>query len=165
MLNESDLKPFIKVLEQYEKEFSDVYKGKLEERRASGKLIDSIKVHHDVNGTEYIVSVDLENWWYWLEHDRKPTQKGKHCPIEPIIEWIEAKGIKPEERNGKLPTEAELPYLIRAKIDREGYKGGKYMQKTVDAVNAKYIPLLQEALEQCVMEYAITLYNILPTPL
>lgn len=165
MLNENDLKPFIKVLEEYGKEFSDVYKGKLEERRASGKLIDSIKVRHEVNGSEYIVSVDLENWWYWLEHDRKPTQKGKHCPIEPIIEWIDAKGIKPEERNGKLPTEAELPYLIRAKIDREGYKGGKYMQKTVDAVNAKYTPLLQEALEQCVMEYAITLYNILPTPL
>ena len=144
-LDEKDLKPFIDVLEEYKKEFEALYKSKLEERRASGSLIKSIKTKYEVNGSVYEVSVDLENWWYWAEHGRKPTSKGKHCPIEPIISWIRAKGIVPREVNGKLPTEKQLAYAIRHKIDNEGYTGGQYMQQTLDEINGKYTKLLQEA--------------------
>ena len=162
-LNEKDLKPFIDVLEEYKKEFETLYKSKLEERRASGRLIKSIKTKYEVNGSVYEVSVDLENWWYWLEHGRKPTSKGKHCPIEPIITWIRAKGIVPREINGKLPTETQLAYAIRHKIDNEGYTGGQYMQQTLDEINGKYTKLLQEALTKCVDSYVIKQFNILPT--
>lgn len=162
-LDEKDLKPFIDVLEDYMKEFESIYKSKLEERRASGRLIKSIKTKYEVNGSVYEVSVDLENWWYWAEHGRKPTSKGKHCPIEPIITWIRAKGIVPREINGKLPTETQLAYAIRHKIDTEGYNGGQYMQKTLDEINGKYTKLLQEALNQCVASYVINKFNILPT--
>ena len=162
-LNEKDLKPFLDVLEDYKKEFENLYKSKLEERRASGRLIKSIKTKYEVNGSIYEVSVDLENWWYWLEHGRKPTSKGKHCPIEPIITWVKAKGIVPREINGKLPTETQLAYAIRHKIDTEGYNGGQYMQQTLDEINGKYTKLLQEALTKCVDSYVIKQFNILPT--
>lgn len=162
-LNEKDLKPFIDVLEDYKKEFESLYKSKLEEHRASGRLIKSVKTKYEVNGSVYEVSVDLENWWYWLEHGRKPTSKGKHCPIEPIISWIRAKGIVPREINGKLPTETQLAYAIRHKIDNEGYTGGQYMQQTLDEINGKYTKLLQEALTKCVDSYVIKQFNILPT--
>ena len=162
-LNEKDLKPFIDVLEDYMKEFENLYKSKLEERRASGRLIKSVKTKYEVNGSVYEVSVDLENWWYWAEHGRKPTSKGKHCPIEPIITWIRAKGIVPREINGKLPTETQLAYAIRHKIDTEGYNGGQYMQQTLDEINGKYAKLLQEALNKCVGSYIINKFNILPT--
>ena len=162
-LNEKDLKPFLDVLEEYKREFESLYKSKLEERRASGSLIKSIKTKYEVNGSVYEVSVDLENWWYWLEHGRKPTSKGKHCPIEPIISWIRVKGIVPREVNGKLPTEKQLAYAIRHKIDNEGYTGGQYMQQTLDEINGKYTKLLQEALTKCVDSYVIKQFNILPT--
>lgn len=162
-LNEKDLKPFLDVLEDYKKEFETLYKSKLEERRASGRLIKSVKTKYEVNGSVYEVSVDLENWWYWLEHGRKPTSKGKHCPIEPIISWVKAKGIVPREINGKLPTETQLAYAIRHKIDNEGYTGGQYMQQTLDEINGKYTKLLQEALTKCVDSYVIKQFNILPT--
>lgn len=162
-LNENDLKPFLDVLEDYKKEFESLYKSKLEERRASGRLIKSIKTKYEVNGSVYEVSVDLENWWYWIEHGRKPTSKGKHCPIEPIITWIRAKGIVPREINGNLPTETQLAYAIRHKIDNEGYTGGQYMQQTLDEINGKYTKLLQEALTKCVDSYVIKQFNILPT--
>ena len=162
-LTEQDLKPFIDVLEDYMKEFESLYKSKLDERRASGSLIKSIKTKYEVNGSVYEVSVDLENWWYWIEHGRKPTSKGKHCPIEPIISWIRAKGIVPREINGKLPTETQLAYAIRHKIDTEGYSGGQYMQQTLDEINGKYTKLLQEALTKCVDSYVIKQFNILPT--
>lgn len=162
-LDEKTLKPFLDVLEEYKKEFESLYKSKLEERRASGSLIKSIKTKYEVNGYVYEVSVDLENWWYWLEHGRKPTSKGKHCPIEPIISWIRVKGIVPREINGKLPTETQLAYAIRHKIDTEGYSGGQYMQQTLDEINDKYTKLLQEALNQCVDSYVIKQFNILPT--
>lgn len=162
-LNEKDLKSFLDVLEDYKKEFENLYKSKLEERRASGRLIKSIKTKYEVNGSIYEVSVDLENWWYWLEHGRKPTSKGKHCPIEPIITWVKAKGIVPREINGKLPTETQLAYAIRHKIDTEGYNGGQYMQQTLDEINGKYTKLLQEALTKCVDSYVIKQFNILPT--
>ena len=161
-LNENDLKPFLDVLEDYKKEFESLYKSKLEERRASGSLIKSIKTKYEVNGSVYEVSVDLENWGYCFEHRRKPTSKGKHCPIEPIISWIRAKGIVPREINGKLPTETQLAYAIRHKIDTEGYTGGKYMQQTLDEINGKYTKLLQEALTKCVDSYVIKQFNILP---
>lgn len=162
-LDEKDLKPFLDVLEEYKKEFESLYKSKLEERRASGRLIKSIKTKYEVNGSVYEVSVDLENWWYWLEHGRKPTSKGKHCPIEPIITWIRAKGIVPREKDGKLPTETQLAYAIRHKVDTEGYNGGQYMQKTLDEINGKYTKLLQEALNKCVASYVINQFPILPT--
>ena len=162
-LDEKDLKPFIDVLEAYMKEFENLYKSKLEERRATGRLIKSIKTKYEVNGSVYEVSVDLENWWYWIEHGRKPTSKGKHCPIEPIISWVRAKGIVPREVNGKLPTETQLAYAIRHKIDTEGYNGGQYMQKTLDEINDKYTKLLQEALTKCVGSYIINQFPILPT--
>lgn len=165
-LNEKDLKPFIDVLEDYKREFESLYKSKLEERRASGRLIKSVKTKYEVNGSVYEVSVDLENWWYWAEHGRKPTSKGKHCPIEPIISWIRAKGIVPREKDGKLPMETQLKqlaYAIRHKIDTEGYTGGQYMQKTLDEINDKYTKLLQEALNKCVASYVINQFPILPT--
>ena len=162
-LDEKNLKPFIDVLEDYKKEFESLYKSKLEERRASGRLIKSIKTKYEVNGSVYEVSVDLENWWYWAEHGRKPTSKGKHCPIEPIISWVKAKGIVPREKDGKLPTETQLAYAIRHKIDTEGYNGGQYMQKTLDEINGKYTKLLQDALTKCVGSYVINQFSILPT--
>lgn len=162
-LDEKTLKPFLDVLEDYKREFESLYKSKLEERRATGRLIKSIKTKYEVNGSVYEVSVDLENWWYWAEHGRKPTSKGKHCPIEPIISWIRAKGIVPREINGKLPTETQLAYAIRHKIDNEGYTGGQYMQQTLDEINDKYTKLLQEALTKCVDSYVIKQFNILPT--
>ena len=165
-LNENDLKPFIDVLEDYKKEFESLYKSKLEERRASGRLIKSIKTKYEVNGSVYEVSVDIENWWYWIEHGRKPTSKGKHCPIEPIISWVKAKGIVPREKDGKLPMEKQLKqlaYAIRHKIDTEGYNGGQYMQKTLDEINDKYTKLLQDALTKCVGSYVINQFPILPT--
>ena len=162
-LTEQDLKPFIDVLEEYKREFENIYKSKLEERRASGRLIKSVKTKYEVNGSVYEVSVDLENWWYWAEHGRKPTSKGKHCPIEPIISWVKAKGIVPREKDGKLPTETQLAYAIRHKIDTEGYNGGQYMQQTLDEINGKYTKLLQEALNKCVASYVINQFPILPT--
>ena len=162
-LDEKDLKQFIDVLEEYKREFENLYKSKLEERRATGRLIKSIKTKYEVNGSVYEVSVDLENWWYWAEHGRKPTSKGKHCPIEPIISWVKAKGIVPIEKDGKLPTETQLAYAIRHKIDTEGYNGGQYMQKTLDEINGKYTKLLQEALTKCVGSYVINQFPILPT--
>lgn len=161
-LDEKDLKPFIDVVEDYLAEVESVYKGKLEDRKATGNLINSISTKYTLNGNEVICTIELEHYYYWLEHGRKPTSEGKHCPIEPIITWIKAKGIVPEERKGFLPTETQLAYAIRTKIDREGYEGGKYLQSTLDEVNKKYEPLMQEALTQCVMEYIINYYEILP---
>lgn len=162
MLTDKDLEPFYKVVEDYLAEVESVYKGKLEDRKATGNLINSISTKYVLNGNEVICTIELEHYYYWLEHGRKPTSKGKHCPIEPIITWVKAKGIIPQERNGKLPTETQLAYAIRTKIDREGYKGGNYLQATLDELNSKYEPLMQEALTQCVMEYIINYYEILP---
>lgn len=162
MLTDKDLEPFYKVVEDYLAEVESVYKGKLEDRKATGNLINSISTRYVLNGNELTCTIELEHYYYWLEHGRKPTSNGKHCPIEPIITWVKAKGIIPQERNGKLPTETQLAYAIRTKIDREGYEGGNYLQATLDEVNKKYEPLMQEALTQCVMEYIINYYEILP---
>lgn len=175
MLTDKDLEPFYKVVEDYLAEVESVYKSKLEDRKATGNLINSISTKYVLNGNEVICTIELEHYYYWVEHGRKPTSKGKHCPIEPIIRWVRAKGIVPRESNSKLPMETQLKqfaYAIRAKMDtavkKDGqvvekvFEGGKYLQSTLDEVNKKYEPLMQEALTQCVMEYIINYYEILP---
>ena len=171
MLTDKDLEPFYKVVEDYLAEVESIYKSKLEDRKATGNLINSISTKYVFNGNEMTCTIELEHYYYWLEHGRKPTSKGKHCPIEPIITWIKAKGIVPEERNGKLPTETQLAYAIRHKMDtaeKDGqvvekvFEGGHYLQATLDEVNKKYEPLMQDALTQCVVEHIINYYEILP---
>ncbi len=123
---------------------------------ATGKLINSVKTNVKYSNLEFEVVLSAEDYLKWVNSGRNP---GKQPPTDAILNWIKAKNIVPRERNGKLPTEKQLSYLIARKIGREGYAGTYVFDKTIEQLNAQYIPLLQRALEEDFKIYQFEIIN------
>lgn len=155
-----DLTKVYDVLEEYAVEFEKQLKERYElnGRKASGKLIESISIDFVTPDDSHIsVVLNVEDWYYWVENGRKATSTGKHCPIRPILTWIRNKQIIPRpNKQGKLPTQEQLAFAIRHKIDNEGYEGSHDIQYTQQSLEAKYRELLSEGLEEAVSEYVLT---------
>ena len=66
---------------------------------------------------EYIVYMNLEEYWKYIEYGRKP---GKRPPINSILKWIRVKGITP--RGGIKMSHRSLAYVIARKIGKDGIK-------------------------------------------
>ena len=142
-------------LAQYGDAIADRYKQNLESsgRRASGELISSVATKVTVNGNEFIIELQLEDYWKYVEEGRGPTKSMTPStpPLrEKILEWIKVKPILPHpDKNGKLPTEEQLAYLITRKIHNEGFEGTNDLEHTMQEVD--YEVIIEEALDQDVL--------------
>lgn len=111
------------------------YKDKLanEGINASGRLSNSIQVLFNNNGNIYEVSLQLEDYWKYIEGGRGITKNNGDGELRrAILEWIRVKPIIPRPYNGKLPTENQLAYLISRKIHRLGYEGKEPLKRTIE---------------------------------
>lgn len=101
---------------------------------ASGNL--AMNQTHSIvfDGRMIKISLNLEPYWKYLENGRKP---GKMPPVEKILQWVKVKPVLPRERNGKVPTQKQLAFLIARKIGREGTKPTHLLQKTMDDMKLK----------------------------
>lgn len=139
-------------LKQYSEEFDRRYKALLnsEGRTASGELEMEAHSTVRVKGTEYSVVLQAPDQAKYIEEGRKPASK--FPPLSAIQQWMRDKNIVPQERNGKLPTEKQLAFLLGRAIANNGtikdknYQGGHYIKRVADELNAVYIPRLREAL-------------------
>lgn len=151
-----EFKHLQQALKDYADAIRDQYKDNLErdDRRASGKLISSINTKLVVDGDEFAIELQLEDYWKWIDEGRPPTHTT--TPSEPtlqecILEWIKVKHILPHpDKNGKLPTEEQLSYAIANKIHKEGYEGTYDLEDALYEVDYEHI--IEEALDQDVME-------------
>lgn len=102
---------------------------------ASGKLAKSIRYEVDKG----ILTVTGLDYSYYVEKGRKP---GKFPPKQPILDWIEAKGIVADI------SKESLAFLIQRKIAKEGttayQQGGTKLFE--DILNPKLIGELQSDL-------------------
>ena len=132
-------------LAQYAQAISDRYKQNLENsgRRASGQLISSVSTKVTVDGNEFVIELQLEDYWKYVEEGRGP---GGFPPPDKILQWIRMKPILPTPlANGKLPTEKQLAYLIGRKIANEGFEGTHDIQHTMEEVD--YEQQIQDAFD------------------
>ena len=140
------------VLEDLAKDVRENYKAQLElhDRIASGDLMNSVTTSVEVNGTVYSVWISLADYWKYVEDGTRP-----HWPPKAAIDrWIEIKPVIPRpDKNGHIPTPAQLSFLIRRKIAREGTEGSHDLRKTEDAVLPAYEERLLEALERDALNY------------
>lgn len=147
-----ELTLFTQVLQEYTEKVKALYNDKIAnevykndwKRIASGELIKSVQTTIEVNDVVYSVVFDANDYYYYIENGRS---KGRFPPPDAILNWIRVKRIIPRERNGKLPTEKQLAFLIGRKIAREGYEGNKPLERTIEELNIIYLPLLQQALQ------------------
>lgn len=99
---------------------------------SSGNLIKSTQKSFKWDGRFYTVSLKVPDYFKYLENGTKPH----FPPVDKIKEWIRIKPILPRaDKNGKLPTENQLAYLIGRKISKVGTKPTNLLRNTLSDFN------------------------------
>ena len=118
---------------------------------ASGTLSNSIRGIVKQNGKYIVISIQLEDYYQFVENGRKA---GKYPPINAIKKWISVKPVLPRPlKSGKLPTQNQLAFLIARKISKVGIKPKPFLKPTItdfDLINKVYnevVDLLNKQLE------------------
>lgn len=140
-----DFENLIRVLDEYARDLKELYQYNLnyDNAVASGELINSVRYLFQHNGSRYEVSLQLSDYWKYVENGRR---SGKFPPVDKILNWIRVKPVLPRPYNGKLPTEQQLAFLISRKIAREGTKARNILELTLEELNEEYDDKISEAL-------------------
>lgn len=137
--------------------FAAALKDKLEENgsNATHQLSNSIKDIVKFDGKYLTVSIQLEEYYKYVENGRKA---GKFPPVEKIKEWIKVKPVLPYTKGKRLPNENQLAYLIGRKIAREGTRANPFLEPTirdfklVDKIYAAVNSMLTNEINKAVSE-------------
>lgn len=117
-------------------------KLKANDSYASGDLVNSIRGVVKQNGKYIVISIQLEDYWKYIENGTKPH----FPPLDAIRRWISVKPVLPRPLpNGKLPTDNQLAYLIGRKISKVGTKAKPFLKPTItdfDLINKVYNEVL-----------------------
>lgn len=120
----------------------------LSDRVATGELVKSVKYKLDFKDKEFIIYLDLEDYYKYVENGTRPH----FPPVNAILNWIKAKPVLPTPINGKLPTTKQLAYLIGRKISEVGTEGSHDLEKSSKTISEEYEELILEALEKDINE-------------
>ena len=129
--NNMEFKNVVQFLNDFGKELADKYQRKLvnDDAVSSGKLLNSIKFIFKKNNTSFEISMEMAEYWKYVENGRK---RGKFPPISAIREWVKVKPVMPRPYNGKLPTENQLAFLISRSIAKKGIRPKPIFNDTLD---------------------------------
>ena len=116
-----------------------------DDRIATGDLLNSIEYIIEKDDRQIEVSLQLKEWWKYVEEDTKPH----FPPPDAMLNYIKAKPILPKpDRNGKLPTPNQLAYLIGRKISEVGTTGTHNVRDTVRLINERYEEKIGQAISE-----------------
>lgn len=154
-----------RVLAEYGAAAVEAYRHEMQTRgkNASGNLSKKVRyvVKSDTGGLfapAFAVELTLPAYWFNVEYGRPPCPPSKHwVPVDALMKWIKVKPVIPyPDANGRIPTTRQLAFLINRAINdpnrtgedpkRPGIAPTPVLQSAVDAVNAKYEPLIKAAL-------------------
>ena len=116
-----------------------------DDRIATGDLLNSAEYIIEKDDRQIEVSLQLKEWWKYVEEDTKPH----FPPPDAMLNYIKAKPILPKpDRNGKLPTPNQLAYLIGRKISEVGTTGTHNVRDTVRLINERYEEKIGQAISE-----------------
>lgn len=116
-----------------------------DDRIATGDLLNSVEYIIEKDDRQIEVSLQLEEWWKYVEEDTKPH----FPPPDAMLNYIKAKPILPKpDNNGKLPTPNQLAYLIGRKISEVGTTGTHNVRDTVRLINERYEEKIGQAISE-----------------
>lgn len=114
-------------INQIASNFLAIYKQQLQNNKTTGSLANTASYMTKFDGRYLTISLNLQDYWKYVEDGTKPH----FPPIEDILQWIKVKPVLPRKRNGKLPTQKQLAYLISRKISKVGTKAYKPLNKAM----------------------------------
>ena len=134
----------VQFLNDFGKELADKYKRNLVNDDAidTSKLLNSIKYIFNNNNTSFEISMEMAEYWKYVENGRK---SGKFPPISAIREWVKVKTVIPRPYNGKLPTENQLAFLIARSISKKGIRPRPIFNDSLDDVMRDFENGLEDA--------------------
>lgn len=138
----------IAVLNEYATAWANAYRAELiaEGKRATGDLIRSIKGEVVITNDEVSAVLNVEDYWKYVEYGRRAG--GKFPPISAILKWIQVKPVipRPDTLSGKVPTQAQLAYLIARSIQQNGIPPTHALRDTNEATFNAFEQKLRDAL-------------------
>lgn len=134
---------------------------------ASFGLNDSMKTIVNIFDDRMEVDIELEDYWYYVEHGRP---SGGFPPINRIRDWVRVKGIVPQQRKVKrkyklkdgsekereviyLPTVEQLAWAIRTKIGKKGTKPQPFFEKNIKPTYEHFQDAIAYAIDADLGEY------------
>ena len=146
------------VLDEFGKQFIDAYRSGLDAKNANASrdLYNSLNFEVKIGKQSINLDILLNDYWKYLEYGCKGTKTSypeayypaHFPPTKAIEEWIKIKPVIPEQRNGKLPTQKQLVYLISRSIYRKGIEPRFIFRDAVDDVWEQLKDALNEAIEK-----------------
>jgi hypothetical protein len=146
-------------LDAYGQVLEDEYREQIADKNAfaSGRLFDSVKHIVQVNDTTIELSLELEDYWKWVEEGRAP---GKFPPLDKIEEWIRVKPVAPyPDSKGKVPSNEQLAFLIGRKIAQEGTEGKHLLEDAMESTR-DWMELIEEGIDKDVKEQLDEVLNL-----
>lgn len=130
------------------------YKDKISEY-ASGKLYKTIDYTITSNNDSYLVTINLEAYWVFLEKGRRAG--AKMPPVEAIEKWIKVRKILPRPvalKSGKqrVPTVQQLAYVIARSISRRGIAPRPFMRESINQTIDDFKSKLSAAVREDVLD-------------
>jgi len=118
---------------------------------ASFALNDSMRTIVNIFDDRMEVDIELEDYWYYVEHGRKP---GKFPPVNKIKEWITVKPVMPyPDKKGRIPTVDQLAFLIGRKISKEGTEAKPFFEKNIEPTYEHFQNAIAYAIDADLGEY------------
>lgn len=130
------------------------YKDKISEY-SSGKLYNTINFEITKGSSNYIVTINLEDYWVFLENGRRAG--AKIPPVSAIENWIKVRKIIPRPvtlKSGKqrVPTVQQLAYVIARSISRNGIAPRPFMRESINQTIEEFKSKLSAAVREDVLE-------------
>jgi hypothetical protein len=109
---------------------------------ASSSLSQSITPEITQPATGYNLSIMMQDYWFYVENGRKPTQGGGNGQLyKNIYEWIQNKADIQSKIISKSPDRIaatkSLAYVITRKIHREGTKARPFASPALKQVTTQ----------------------------
>lgn len=155
-----DLTNLRAVLEDYGRAVAEQYKANLKRdgRPASHQLERSIVTRVVTEGGDFVVKMDLEEYWKYIEYGTAGWFTGntsrKFPPVDAILKWIEVKPVIPRpDAKGRIPSPRSLAFLIGRKIQQFGTKGRADLTEAKMDVTEQWRERIEAALQHDMYNY------------
>ena len=122
---------------------------------ASGKLYKTIDYTITSKSDSYLVTINLEEYWKFIENGRRAG--AKIPPVSAIENWIKVRKIIPRPvtlKSGKtrVPTVKQLAYVIARSIARNGIAPRQFMRESIEDTLSDFQSKLSAAVRKDVIE-------------
>mgnify|MGYP004622735405 CR=1 FL=1 len=158
------------ILDEFGRQFVEAYRSGLDEKNANASRDLYNSLNFEIKIGEQSISLDilLNDYWKYLEYGCKGEKTSypeayypaHYPPVKAIEEWIRIKPVIPEQKNGKLPTQKQLAYMIVNSIHNKGIKPRFFFRDAGESIWEQLKDALNEAIEKDVENNVKEIFKI-----